>query len=307
MTTSVLLVSVQITQTKARLKAELDCRGQPPIAKMVLWRTNSRNRGFCQRSRASVSTLPTLNHPIQTSELMNARPPLNHLQKSAESGFTIIESLVAIIIVSILLVAIAPVLTLSVANRMQSKKVEAATKAAQGYVDSIRADTGSLAVHPPAMVKTTATFSGYAAPSGTSLTCNTANAYCTAPQKNLFCVDGNGDGKCTNTSHKDLIVQGFGYIPNGSQVANQADNVDKGFRSYKLGVRVYRADAFVTGSGTNLKKAKDGKVGSAQSTVGSIKKVAPLIEMTTDIAFDRDNANITTFRKLCTSATVTGC
>jgi len=220
---------------------------------------------------------------------MNSDKLLKPLGNSDESGFTIVESLVAIIIISILLVAIAPVLTLSVANRVQSKRVEAATKAAQGYMDGIR---GGTVAHPSeqlasAMRTGTNTLAGYAAPLGTNLTC-VAGKYCTAPQANLFCIDGDGDNKCTNTSNQDVIIQGFGYIT--------TDNVSKGYRSYQLGTRVYRADAFVPG--VTLQK------GVSQSTVGSIKKAPPLYEATTEVVVE-DAAK---FKALCSDAGIsTGC
>ncbi|NES72920.1 MAG: prepilin-type N-terminal cleavage/methylation domain-containing protein, partial [Okeania sp. SIO2D1] len=45
-----------------------------------------------------------------------------NLQES-EAGFTIIESLIAIIIVGILMVAIAPVIAFSAATRLQARRV----------------------------------------------------------------------------------------------------------------------------------------------------------------------------------------
>jgi prepilin-type N-terminal cleavage/methylation domain-containing protein len=43
-------------------------------------------------------------------------------------GFTIIESLVAIVIVGILMTAIAPVIILSVGNRVQARRVEVSNR-----------------------------------------------------------------------------------------------------------------------------------------------------------------------------------
>ena len=79
---------------------------------------------------------------------------LKQIQKippNNQAGFTIIESLMAIIVISILMVGIAPVLALSVANRVQARRVELATGAAKSYVDGIR--SGSIA--PPPITTTT--------------------------------------------------------------------------------------------------------------------------------------------------------
>lgn len=57
---------------------------------------------------------------------------------STQSGFTLIESLLAIMIVSILMVGIAPVIVLSVATRVQARRVELGTQAARTYIDGVR-------------------------------------------------------------------------------------------------------------------------------------------------------------------------
>ncbi|MDI9636501.1 hormogonium polysaccharide secretion pseudopilin HpsB [Geitlerinema splendidum] len=56
-----------------------------------------------------------------------------------ESGFTLIESLMAIVVLTIMLVGVAPMIFLSTATRVQARRVERATQAARTYVDGIRA------------------------------------------------------------------------------------------------------------------------------------------------------------------------
>ncbi|MHC5830792.1 MAG: prepilin-type N-terminal cleavage/methylation domain-containing protein, partial [Nostoc sp.] len=63
-------------------------------------------------------------------------------QPSDESGFTIIESLVAIIVVAILLAAIAPTIVIATATRVQSKRVELATQAVRTFIDGVK--TGAV-------------------------------------------------------------------------------------------------------------------------------------------------------------------
>ena len=61
-----------------------------------------------------------------------------------EAGFTIIESLVAILVVSALLTAIAPVIGISAANRVQAKRIEQAANASRAYLDSLRTGEWSM-------------------------------------------------------------------------------------------------------------------------------------------------------------------
>lgn len=60
------------------------------------------------------------------------------IHPSGDSGFTIIESLVAMLLVTILLTAITPVIVISTATRVQSRRAELATQAAKTFIDGIR-------------------------------------------------------------------------------------------------------------------------------------------------------------------------
>ncbi|MFE1747593.1 hormogonium polysaccharide secretion pseudopilin HpsB [Coleofasciculus sp. H7-2] len=183
---------------------------------------------------------------------------------SSETGFTLIESLLAIIVVAILMTAIAPVIVLSTATRLQAKRVELASKAASTYIDGVRSGT----VKAPT-VSTTMKLEALPPPTSGTLTCtNIVNVgYCTSPD-NLYCVNGDSVDKpgCTTDSLQDMIVQGFGY-----------SNTSDASKGYSLGVRVYRADAFK--SGTTLEK------GQTQSSFGGgVTATKPLVETTTEIA-----------------------
>ncbi|NET33406.1 MAG: type II secretion system protein, partial [Cyanothece sp. SIO1E1] len=115
----------------------------------------------------------------------------------SESGFTILESLVAILVVAILLIAVSPVLTLAVANRVQSRRVELATQAARAYIDGVKAG----AIPPTSDITNDTPAAGnelddVAAPASAALTC-AAGEYCTVPTTATYCADGDGDGACT--------------------------------------------------------------------------------------------------------------
>ena len=197
------------------------------------------------------------------------------LSQSCESGFTIIDSLVALIVAAILLAAIAPVLVLSTATRVQSRRVELATQAAKTYIDGVRTNT---IADPPATNPITTTPAQYGVPTAGSLTCYTANNYCSSPSADLYCVDSDGDSKCTNTSVKDLIIQAFRYNSSSSDANN----------GYSLALRVYRADGF---KGSDALK-KSTKQNTFTGGIGDRK--TPLIEMTTEITKSQ-----TSYSSLC--------
>jgi prepilin-type N-terminal cleavage/methylation domain-containing protein len=190
----------------------------------------------------------------------------------SEGGFTIIESLVAIVVVSILLAAIAPVLSLSVATRVQSRRVELATQAAKTYIDGVRAQK----ITAPTETGASTTPSAYNAPTATgTLTC-TANSYCTVPTgTSLYCVDFDSTNNCETSSLTDMVVQAFRYNPSNS-------NSNPAITGYTLGLRVYRSDAFRDSA--TLLKNKPTKTTQNTFTAGVGQKTAPLVEMTADVS-----------------------
>ncbi|MBD2453361.1 type II secretion system protein [Nostoc sp. FACHB-87] len=192
---------------------------------------------------------------------------------SDESGFTIIESLVALLVAAILLTAIAPVLVMSTATRLQSRRVELATQAAKTYIDGVQART----IDPPAETNTTPS----GVPTAGSLTCD-ANKYCivpATPANNLFCIDGNTDGKCTSDNSRDFVIQAFRY--------NKATT--DATAGYQLEIRVYRADGFRDSSA--LGKNAPNKVTQKTVAEGLGDRKAPLLEITTDVVTGQPSYN----------------
>ncbi|MEA5569496.1 hormogonium polysaccharide secretion pseudopilin HpsB [Calothrix sp. UHCC 0171] len=204
-----------------------------------------------------------------------------------QPGFTIIESLMAIIVVAILLSATAPAILISVGNRVQAKRIESATQAARAYIDGVR--SGAIEVPKQVIVlnevNTTSktfdskrgNFSGVNAPTS-SLSCNSPiNGYCSnTTTSSLYCINRDQNAGCANNNGKDLIIQAF-----RSTTDTTIDDSEKG---YLIGIRVYRADAF-NGTVLKTKKANDAKtssVGGAGAALSS--RQVPLIEMTTEIA-----------------------
>lgn len=218
-----------------------------------------------------------------------------HSSQSSQSGFTIIESLMAIVVVGILMTAIAPVIVLSVATRVQARRVELATQAARTYIDGVKSGAILPPLHTVALdeVDETSTpvpnkfisrrddFSNVAATTSTgSLTCletTTGYPYCpNTSTSSLYCNDLDGGG-CTIISTKDLLVQAI-------RTSNS--------QNYILSLRVYRADAFSDITALRTQK----QVGSKQATFtgGLGNRKAPLVETTTEIS-----TQTTKFRDLC--------
>jgi prepilin-type N-terminal cleavage/methylation domain-containing protein len=180
---------------------------------------------------------------------MSKQRQQQNLPQSRDSGYTIIESLVAMIVVSVLMIAIAPVMAYSVATRVQARRVELATQVARTYIDSLR--TGAIKLNDSKIPG----FPSNIADAPTSST----DLYCVNFDETLPC-DGN----------KDFFVQGV------LQDLTNPPPVDPTTTGYSLTVRVYRGDAF-TGSGS----LKTTQQSVANSALGDPK--APLVVMKTEI------------------------
>jgi prepilin-type N-terminal cleavage/methylation domain-containing protein len=204
-----------------------------------------------------------------------------NLPQSRDGGYTIIESLVAMIVVSVLMIAIAPVMAFSVATRVQARRVELATQAARTYINALR--TGAI-LPPPADE-----------PKGFPIRAETDENVAEDPApgdpKTLYCVDIDGSGDCAPTSTKDFYVQGV--WGNRSALRSLQDPTTIG---YELMVRVYRADSF--DSGVTLKQKPQNE--KKQSVVGSGlgDRTMPVVEMTTQIPPTKEGS-ATPYRSLC--------
>ncbi len=226
---------------------------------------------------------------------------------TCQSGFTIIESLVAIAIISILMTVIAPVIVLAVSNRVQARRVELASEAARTYIDGVE----SGIIEPPKhtitlnevdnnnnFIPQRILFAGVAAPSPAGgLPCSTnkaGNSYCSNTiTSSLYCIDLDSNG-CSTKSAKDLVVQAFrSFTPistdDNRSVSPVSTDADRG---YLLGIRVYRADAF--SDNTPILKSDSETKRTQQTFSGGLgNRKTPLVEMTTEIVTN------TTFRDMC--------
>jgi type II secretory pathway pseudopilin PulG len=207
---------------------------------------------------------------------MTKRQQQQNLSQSPEGGYTIIESLVAMIVVSVLMIAIAPVMAFSVATRVQARRVELASQAGTGYINALR--VGAIKPSNPQPTPFPARYTSDPPPVPT------------APNA-LYCVDLDETVGCSNKSNKDFFVQGVWRNP----AANNPN--DPTTTGYELTVRVYRTDVF---SSPGLIKPEQQSV--ANSGLGDPK--APLVVMKTQIPPTQGTASAR--QALCSQLNPTG-
>lgn len=222
-------------------------------------------------------------------------------QPSSESGFTIIESLVAIIVVTVLLAAIAPTIVIATATRVQSKRVELATQAARTFIDGVK--TGAVTTPDATNTNTTITIT---LPQSTNATRSLADNLLTttnmlvpttSTSQYLYCVSKDQNNNqtisnpdCRSNQNKIFYIQAVKIIGTGSTPINTTTGLP--IDGYSLGIRVYRSDIdftkTVNASDSSNNKRQDtftGALGNTQS---------PLVEMTTVIG-----SKNTSFNALC--------
>ncbi|MEH2197092.1 hormogonium polysaccharide secretion pseudopilin HpsB [Nostoc sp.] len=216
-------------------------------------------------------------------------------QPSGESGFTIIESLVAILIVAILLAAIAPTIVIATATRVQSKRVEQATQAARSFIDGVK--SGAVTT-PATTIAPNGTLAGNLL-NTTSMPPPTASTslYCVTKDSNNNLAIANPDCTTAPTGKTNLFyIQAVKIVVAGSTPTDTTTGLPKD--GYRLGIRVYRSDIDFTNA-----KASNGSDKKTQRTfTGTLgDRQSPLVEMTTEIG-----SRNTSFNALCQRLAITG-
>jgi type II secretory pathway pseudopilin PulG len=185
--------------------------------------------------------------------------------QSTQSGFTLVEALIAVIISTVLLVAIAPLFVMSVSARVQARRIDLATQAARSYIDGLRAN----AIDPPS--NNDGKFDqpdDLGVPAPTAMT-----AAAGIDQKTAFkpgnCLDKDLQSVGCSDPNNYLVIQAF---RDGGIAFSQTAKEQLAQKGYCLAVRVYRADAFQGGSPTEVKPQ--------QAPLGASKQY-PLVVMKT--------------------------
>jgi type II secretory pathway pseudopilin PulG len=175
--------------------------------------------------------------------------------ESEETGFTILESLVAAVVVGILIVSIAPMVALSTSARVNARRIDQATQAGRSYIDAVRGGVIDVTNFPDSLVRSTPnaqdqyTFETIVAPTTTSFPptsiCNNSLAT-NVPAGKVpgICVDANGNGFSIDDP-QDFFIQPMRSGPFRSVATASTDLRNQGFW---LAIRVYRADALAAGA-----------------------------------------------------------
>jgi prepilin-type N-terminal cleavage/methylation domain-containing protein len=165
--------------------------------------------------------------------------------QASEQGLTLIECLVAIVIITLTVVAITPPIMLATASRIQSRKVEKANQVAQGELDRVRllVERGTYALNDlpgtTGAINSASNISSFGAATGSptggllysTASCNTYPGTTPVGVTDLIRVDVDGD--CT----PEYVMQVFrtpGYAPTPPAIT--ATSVPF---SFEMGVRVY--------------------------------------------------------------------
>ncbi len=174
--------------------------------------------------------------------LKKARSERNSLSRlnTQDAGLTLIECLVAIVVIAITVAAMGPMMVFSVATRVQNQKTEQALQLAQGEIDKVRrvveqgGDYGQRLsnlslVTAPASISTPAVV---AAPTAAFISTTATATAITQARK----IDTDGDG------NSDFAIQLF--RTQGVELPSQTVGVTASTPVvFNIGVRVYDARA----------------------------------------------------------------
>lgn len=187
-----------------------------------------------------------------------------HRLSTSEAGLTLIECVMAIVVLGIVGASIAPMLVISVATRINSQKSEQALQLAQSEVDRIRVlverGEGNADVLPPDTGAATAA-TAVAAPDTLEATLADVDAVTDARQ-----VDLDGDGEA------DFALQAY--------TTKQLVNGDGVPQAFDLGVRVYDIRAFDAGQALSTEEASLGLTNNSGD-----RRRQPLAVLNTTVAY----------------------
>jgi len=152
--------------------------------------------------------------------------------KSKVSGFTLLESIMAIVVATVLVVGIAPMLTVAVASRVQARRIDLATQAARVYIEGVRSGAIAIPARSTATIVPSTALNSEPAPTAISTNAGVR-------------IDTNGNGDFRDVN--DLVIQPIRNglaSTNGTSATNIQGRVDAYKQGFNMVVRVYRADAF---------------------------------------------------------------
>jgi type II secretory pathway pseudopilin PulG len=228
-------------------------------------------------------------------------------RRHPDQGLTLIEGLVAIIVITVTLVSITPPIFWATGTRVQNRKAEQASQLAQGEVDRVRTllERGgyTLAQLPPiapgannANIRQAGIAPAPTASSGTMVssnsTCNTDTGIPPAFGRYTAIDTDNLPGPC----RAEFLIQTFrspGVDENGAELTLASTSLPHGF---VMGVRVYASVAeteLAAGRGQTQQASLKGTSG-----LGG-QRFRPLAVQYTTIVRSSASQNLSVYRTLC--------
>ncbi|MEH1933553.1 MAG: prepilin-type N-terminal cleavage/methylation domain-containing protein [Nostoc sp.] len=221
------------------------------------------------------------------------------VKRHPEEGFTIIESLIAMVVITIVVVAITPPIFLAVATRVQNQKAEQAMQLAQRQVDKIRilSEKGGYADSDlPPLPSTSSEATGDASAVGapTNFSVNPSDCI-TTPASSNACPVYLDRAYVDATSTPNFYLQTFRTKETRYGTPSQAV-------AFQMGVRVYAAIAkgqsgLLTGLGSLKFTTEQGQ-----------QRKYPLAVMYTSVVRSDLKDSLTTYKGfLCIGITTSPC
>lgn len=232
------------------------------------------------------------------------------LRQPRDQGLTLIESLVAIIVIAITVVSVTPTIFLAVATRVQTRRTEQAVQLAQAEIDRVRVmvERGRYAMTdlpPDAGTNISAAAAPTTAMAGTVRSfvpaCNNDTGTPATAVTQYLRIDTDpvrnpttGVWDCT----PDFIVQTFrstGFDSNGATPTTASPPV-----GFVMGVRVYSvvAEQTLAGGGSLL----TGQAALRNTTGLGNQRVRPLAVLYSVVVRNDLNQSLDNYRRLCNAA-----
>lgn len=203
--------------------------------------------------------------PVQMMKMLSKQFKRGELP-FPEDGLTLIECLVAIVVIALAIATTAPMLVFSVATRVQNQKSEQALQLAQGEIDKIRlaveqgGDYGDrlLALSLPSNAASTA----FEIPAPTAFVANASTSVTGVTDARRIDIDGDGDN---DFAIQLFRTQGIEVVPTTGVASTPV--------TFEIGVRVYDAraednlGALVTDDGALTFTSGEGDRGTAPLAV----------------------------------------
>jgi prepilin-type N-terminal cleavage/methylation domain-containing protein len=235
-------------------------------------------------------------------------------QNGRSSGFTLIESLVAIIIIAITIVSVTPPILWATGTRVQNRRAEQATQLAQSEIDRIRTgiERGDFGVADlPAEVGTTYSPDNAAAPTAIDQTrkrsivpsCNpTTSGPPPAAATNVMPVDTDPDATCKPEFYVQ-VFRGKGITLAGSGSTAVPDGVIIGVRVYSNSIATNPNAAAPT-----LRAGLSNQPGKLRATNGlGTQQSRPLAVQYSVVIKSNTSNGLDLYRKLCSEVGTVAC